>query len=204
MVAAAAETAGASSKKKEKHEKGKTKVKQKKADKKGAKNKGDRKVRKAKKKAVEVDAVAAENAAKRAAPVSGDGGASDSQAGFASEPAAAGDGGDERRSRSSISLVPPQTAKYLAEVTEHFKGLIDDEERGLLVANVLEEIAGKEALVAGDPQASRQLEVLLVGANPAQLIAFMQAVLGSGGLSNVAARCVPRPLHEVAARCWHC
>ncbi len=41
------------------------------------------------------------------------------------------------------------THRYLSEVCDHFKSLIDTEEKQLLVANVLQEIAGKEQLVAG-------------------------------------------------------
>lgn len=40
--------------------------------------------------------------------------------------------------------MPEETSKYLGEVIAHFNTLVDDEERQLLVANVMEEIAGKQ------------------------------------------------------------
>ncbi|GLI69480.1 hypothetical protein VaNZ11_014112 [Volvox africanus] len=74
------------------------------------------------------------------------------------------------------SLVNPETASYLEDVVAHFKTLVDDEERALLVGNVLEEILGKEVKVAGDPVCSRHVEILMAAASAQHLMMFLTSV----------------------------
>ncbi|KAJ9532879.1 hypothetical protein QJQ45_010985 [Haematococcus lacustris] len=94
-----------------------------------------------------------------------------------------------KQSRSHISLVPQELSSYLSEVHQHFQTLVDDEERQLLVSNVLQEVAGSEALVTADPVCSRLMESLLSCAQPGQLVAVLAAVVASGGIQQVAVRC---------------
>ena len=119
--------------------------------------------------APEVNAVQQEQAAKKAKQQQG---------------AASG----RQRSRSNVSLVAPELGGYLTEIIQHFHSLGDDEERQLLLGNVLEEIAGKEMRVTADPACSRHIETLLGIASPAQLIGFLRAILDMGGLFEVAVR----------------
>ncbi|KAJ9532532.1 hypothetical protein QJQ45_010607 [Haematococcus lacustris] len=91
-----------------------------------------------------------------------------------------------KQSRSHISLVPQELSSYLSEVHQHFQTLVDDEERQLLVSNVLQEVAGSEALVTADPVCSRLMESLLSCAQPGQLVAVLAAVVASGGIQQVA------------------
>ena len=52
----------------------------------------------------------------------------------------------------------------------------------------MQEIAGKEQLVAGDPVCSRHIEQLLGVAGTGQLLAFMTSILDTGGLFQLAVR----------------
>ncbi|KAG2499537.1 hypothetical protein HYH03_002483 [Edaphochlamys debaryana] len=87
-----------------------------------------------------------------------------------------GEGGGRGFGRRNRSVVNPETVAYLEEVVTHFKTLVDDEERSLLVGNVLEEIAGKEVKVAGDPVCSRHVETLMAAAQAGQLLRFITSV----------------------------
>eukprot|EP00983_Pelagomonas_calceolata_P087739 1157024-Pelagomonas_calceolata.AAC.1 len=95
--------------------------------------------------------------------------------------------GAERR-RSAISVVGDETSTYLSEVMAHFQTLVEDEERQLLVANVMEEIAGKEQKAAADPVCSRHIEALLSVAQASQLTAFLSSIMDTGGLFELAVR----------------
>ncbi|GLC52285.1 hypothetical protein PLESTB_000605000 [Pleodorina starrii] len=117
-------------------------------------------------------AEAAEEAPTAAAPAAGADEAAAAGAGGAQSDGAE-DGGQRRRSKS---LVSPETASYLEDVVAHFKTLVDDEERALLVGNVLEEISGKEVKVAGDPICSRHVETLMAAAQAQQLLKFLTSV----------------------------
>ncbi len=102
--------------------------------------------------------------------------------------AGAGDeqeGGYYNSGRRRKSLVNPETASYLEEVVAHFKTLVDDEERCLLVGNVLEEVSGHEVKVAGDPVCSRHIETLMGAASAPQLLAFLTAVSDVDGFFSV-------------------
>lgn len=88
----------------------------------------------------------------------------------------------------SGSRVDSETVTYLTEVSEHFKTLADDEERELLVQNVLEEVAGKELSIATDAVTSRLIEHVLTGASAAQLINFMRAFADEDNLYRLAGR----------------
>lgn len=79
-------------------------------------------------------------------------------------------------------------ASDLADIITHFQTLVDDEERQLLVANVMEEIAGKEQKAAADPTCSRHIEALLCVAQPSQLTAFLTSIMDTGGMFELAAR----------------
>ncbi|GFR46342.1 hypothetical protein Agub_g7913 [Astrephomene gubernaculifera] len=113
--------------------------------------------------------------------------ASESQAAAAG--AGGGDEGDADEGgfnrRRNRSLVNPETATYLEEVVAHFKTLVDDEERSLLVGNVLEEIAGKEVKVAGDPVCSRHVETLMAAAQAPQLLKFLTSVSDVDGFFSL-------------------
>lgn len=87
------------------------------------------------------------------------------------------------------SRVEPETVSYLQEVSQHFSGLRDAEEKELLLANVLEEIQGKEGRIASDAVTSRLLEHLLVGAPAPQLMRFMQAFTNEDLMFSLAGRC---------------
>jgi nucleolar protein 9 len=67
---------------------------------------------------------------------------------------------------------------------------VDEEDKQLLVANVMEEIAGKEQKAAADPACSRHIEALLSIAQPAQLIAFLRSIMDTGGMFELAVRWV--------------
>eukprot|EP00878_Enallax_costatus_P019488 GHUV01020561.1.p1 GENE.GHUV01020561.1~~GHUV01020561.1.p1 ORF type:complete len:187 (+),score=52.45 GHUV01020561.1:596-1156(+) len=73
------------------------------------------------------------------------------------------------------SRIEAETVSYLQEVSQHFSSLRDPEEKELLLANVLDEIQGKEGRIASDAVTSRLLEQLLAGAPASQLMRFMQA-----------------------------
>lgn len=175
------------------------------AGQKGAKLKPKKKKRKQKKQqAVEVvDGAQQEQAHKRGPPqpnaqeegaAGGQGGQQGRQGGGgggggAAAAAAAGDAGARGgRPGGSRLEVEAATATYLSEVIGHFGGLEDDEEKALLLGNVLEEIAGKEARVAADPVCSRHLEALLAIAQPAQLSAFLRSIMDGGGMLQLAVR----------------
>jgi len=79
---------------------------------------------------------------------------------------------------------------YLSEVMTHFQTLVDDDEKQLLVANVMEEIAGKEQKAASDPVCSRHIEGLLTVAQPSQLTSFLASIMDTGGLLELAVRWV--------------
>lgn len=89
--------------------------------------------------------------------------------------------------------VPEETLQYLEEVVAHFQTLpaesSDDtgEERVLLVGNVLDELAGKEVLVAGDQVTSRHLETLLTAASPMQLQQLLRSIHACEGIQALAA-----------------
>lgn len=84
---------------------------------------------------------------------------------------------DSSAAEASKLLVSEQDAQYLSEVIEHFKTLVDDEERQLLLGNVMEELQGKEAKVAADPICSRHIEKLLAHASSTQLLQFIRSCL---------------------------
>lgn len=88
------------------------------------------------------------------------------------------------------SRVDSETVTYLTEVSTHLKTLMDDEERDLLIQNVLEEVAGKELDIATDAVTSRLIEQLLAGASMAQLMQFMAAFADEDTLYRLAGRCV--------------
>lgn len=88
------------------------------------------------------------------------------------------------------SRVEAETVSYLQEVSQHFSTLTDTEEKELLLANVLEEIQGKELRIAADAVTSRLLEQLLAGANASQLMQFMQAFTNEELMFSLAGRCV--------------
>ncbi|GIL74790.1 hypothetical protein Vretimale_2348 [Volvox reticuliferus] len=88
---------------------------------------------------------------------------------------------DGHSGRRQKSLVNPETASYLEDVVAHFKTLVDDEERALLVGNVLEEILGKEVKVAGDPVCSRHVETLMAAASAEHLLKFLTSVSDVNG-----------------------
>lgn len=106
---------------------------------------------------------------------------SDAKEGNAAPAKEAADGGVAGAADSSNPdgklLVSEQDAQYLSEVIQHFKTLVDDEERQLLLGNVMEELRGKEAKVAADPICSRHIEKLLAHASSAQLLQFIRACL---------------------------
>ena len=79
--------------------------------------------------------------------------------------------------RVSTPEVPAETVTYLSEVITHFKTLVDDEEKGLLVANVLSEVAGKELRICMDVKCSRQMELLLGHAAPAEILGFLKCLI---------------------------
>jgi nucleolar protein 9 len=111
------------------------------------------------------------------------------------EAAPNGDNGDDEgapRGRRSRSLVNPETASYLEDVVSHFKTLVDDEERGLLVGNVLEEISGKEVKVAGDPVCSRHVEILMAAAQAQHLLKFLTSVSDVDGFFMLVSRYADR------------
>jgi len=87
---------------------------------------------------------------------------------------------------------------YLTEVTAHYKSLEAEEDKELLVTNVLEQLAGKEASIAADPTCSRQIEALLASAQPAQLTAFLGACMDTG-IFLMASRCGRGPVCTVSS-----
>jgi hypothetical protein len=80
------------------------------------------------------------------------------------------------------------TVSYFTEVKGHFDALEDDEERGHLVTNVLEEASGKELQVATDAACSRVLEALLPHAEPSSLLRFFKAFSVDGKLLTLASK----------------
>lgn len=113
------------------------------------------------------------------------------------EGAAAADPGDknldegsnhEYQDRRHKSLVNPETVSYLEDVVAHFKTLVDDDERSLLVGNVLEEISGKEVKVAGDSVCSRHVELLMAAATAQQLLKFLVSVSDVDGFFTLVSR----------------
>lgn len=87
------------------------------------------------------------------------------------------------------SRVEPDTLAYLTEVAAHVGSVEDGEELELLLANVLEELGGKELQVAADAAGSRLLEALLARARPAHLVAFMGAFTSEDVMYKLAGRC---------------
>lgn len=92
--------------------------------------------------------------------------------------------------------VPSETVQYLEEVVAHFQTLPAatgdncnevGEERMLLVGNVLEELAGKEVLVAGDQACSRHIETLLTGASSSQLLQLLTSIHECEGIQALSA-----------------
>jgi nucleolar protein 9 len=89
--------------------------------------------------------------------------------------------------------VPSETVQYLEEVVAHFQTLPaagdneTGEERMLLVGNVLEELAGKEVLVAGDQACSRHIETLLTGASTSQLLQLLTSIHECEGIQALSA-----------------
>eukprot|EP00879_Flechtneria_rotunda_P022286 GHRR01023514.1.p1 GENE.GHRR01023514.1~~GHRR01023514.1.p1 ORF type:complete len:288 (+),score=127.52 GHRR01023514.1:96-959(+) len=79
------------------------------------------------------------------------------------------------KQHTSGSRVEAETVSYLTDVSEHFASLSSAGDKELLMANVLEEIQGRELKIAADAVTSRLLERLLTGASPSQLIQFLQA-----------------------------
>ncbi|KAG2451956.1 hypothetical protein HYH02_003730 [Chlamydomonas schloesseri] len=92
------------------------------------------------------------------------------------------DGVGGRFGRRNRSQVNPETLTYLEEVVGHFQTLVDDEERSLLVGNVLDELAGKEVKVGSDPVCSRHVETLMASAQAGQLLRFLTSVSDVDGL----------------------
>lgn len=86
------------------------------------------------------------------------------------------------------SRVEPETLAYLTEVSGHLETLEDEEERELLLGNVLEELEGKELRVAADAVTSRLLEALLARAAPRHLISFMGAFTTEDDMYKLAGR----------------
>jgi hypothetical protein len=84
------------------------------------------------------------------------------------------------------SRVEPETVAYLSEVSSHFASLDDPEEKQLLLANVLEELQGKELRIATDAATSRMLEALLASASASQLMQFLQAFTNEDELYKLA------------------
>lgn len=87
------------------------------------------------------------------------------------------------------SRVEPETVAYLQDVVAHAATLDDDEERALLLSNVLEEIGGREQRIASDAVTSRLLEALLAGAPVQQLLAFLGAFTNEDAMYALAGRC---------------
>ena len=104
------------------------------------------------------------------------------------------DGADAEDGERPRLLVSSETSEYLQEIVGHFKTLIDDEERSLLVGNVLEEIAGKEALIAADPICSRHVELLMAAAQPQQLLMYLASISEPEAFYAVVSRC--------CSTCW--
>jgi nucleolar protein 9 len=86
------------------------------------------------------------------------------------------------------SRVEPETLAYLTEVSQHAETLEDEEERDLLLGNVLEELEGKELRVAADAVCSRLLEALLAPAAPRHLVAFLGAFTNADDMYKLAGR----------------
>lgn len=107
------------------------------------------------------------------------------------QPGGTGHGGDEDDGggKKPRLLVAAETATYLEEVVAHFKTLLDEEERALLVGNVLEELAGKEQPVAADPICSRHVEVLMASAQVQHVLQYLAAIADADALFSVVSRC---------------
>lgn len=97
---------------------------------------------------------------------------------------------NQHKQHAGGSRVEAETVSYLQEVSQHFSTLTDDDEKELLLANVLEEIQGKELRIASDAVASRLLEQLLVGAPASQLMQFLQAFTNEDLMFSLAGRSV--------------
>lgn len=95
---------------------------------------------------------------------------------------------DTHAAGTSKSRVEPETVTYLNEVSTHYATLHEDDERQLLLNNVLEEISGKELRIASDAATSRVLEQLLRDAPAQQLVQFMTAFTNEDLLYKLAAR----------------
>ena len=87
---------------------------------------------------------------------------------------------------AGASRVEPETLAYLSEVSSHYASLDDPEEKQLLLANVMEELQGKELRIATDAATSRMLEALLAGASARQLMQFLQAFTNEDELYKLA------------------
>eukprot|EP00879_Flechtneria_rotunda_P023562 GHRR01024927.1.p1 GENE.GHRR01024927.1~~GHRR01024927.1.p1 ORF type:complete len:163 (+),score=22.94 GHRR01024927.1:96-584(+) len=98
------------------------------------------------------------------------------------------------KQHTSGSRVEAETVSYLTDVSEHFASLSSAGDKELLMANVLEEIQGRELKIAADAVTSRLLERLLTGASPSQLIQFLQAFTNVDMMFSLAGRCVTRAL----------
>lgn len=135
------------------------------------------------------DAEAEEPAAEAAEPQPEDVAA---DTGGAAQDAGAYEGGEEgeggRYGRRNRSQVNPETLTYLEEVVGHFQTLVDDEERSLLVGNVLDELAGKEVKVGSDPVCSRHVETLMASAQAGQLLRFLTSVSDVDGLFTLVSK----------------
>ncbi len=112
--------------------------------------------------------------------------------GGAAQDAGAYEGGEDgvggRFGRRNRSQVNPETLTYLEEVVGHFQTLVDDEERSLLVGNVLDELAGKEVKVGSDPVCSRHVETLMASAQAGQLLRFLTSVSDVDGLFTLVSK----------------
>eukprot|EP00798_Chlamydomonas_sp_ICE-L_P020655 gene20655-27441_t len=80
--------------------------------------------------------------------------------------------------------VPEDTKQYVTEIMIHYKTLINDEEKGILASNVLEEVAGKEKRLATDQACSRHIEQLLSVAPLASLLPFLGSICKEEGVEE--------------------
>lgn len=74
------------------------------------------------------------------------------------------------------------------QIISHFKTLTEGEEKQLLIGNVLEELKGKEAQVAGDQVCSRHLEVLLAAATASQLLQLLGSISDATAVQEISSR----------------
>jgi len=100
----------------------------------------------------------------------------------------------EERGASFGSYVDADLKAYLKETSEQVALAEAGEDREMLVANVLEELAGKEMKVATDADCSRMFELIVAACSDDALLGVLQRLASRETLFTVASKCaIPAP-----------